>query len=102
MKNGWLKNSMAFLLLALFLSMKMLGLHALSHENEKGHAVQCAICDHVIANNLTPALTPDLQEFIIENTEYIVRREISKTYNFIISNSIVSNQLFSRPPPFFL
>jgi len=102
MKNGRLKNSIAFLLLALFLSMKMLGLHAFSHENDKDHAVQCAICDHVIANDLTPILTPDSQDFTIDGIEYIIQREISKSYSFIISNTIASNQLFSRPPPFLL
>tara|TARA_R110002049_G_scaffold47596_2_gene137108 strand:- start:267631 stop:267879 length:249 start_codon:yes stop_codon:yes gene_type:complete len=82
--------------------MKMAGLHVLSHTNDKDHAVHCTICDHAITNNLTPALTPDSQDFIIENTEPIVQSEITENYSFIISSTIATDQLFSRPPPFLL
>lgn len=102
MKNGRLKNSITCLFLVLFISMKMAGLHVLSHTNDKDHAIHCTICDHAITHNLTPALTPDLQDFTIENTEPIVQREIIKNYNFIISSTIATDQLFSRPPPFLL
>ncbi|WP_148868910.1 hypothetical protein [Tenacibaculum adriaticum] len=80
----------------------MTGLHVLSHTNDKDHVVDCTICDHAITHNLTPVLTPDLQDFTIENTEPVVQREITKNYNFIISSTIASYQLFSRPPPFIL
>ncbi|MDD7884477.1 hypothetical protein [Flavivirga sp. 57AJ16] len=80
----------------------MAGLHALSHTNDKDHAVHCTICDHAITNNLTPALTPDSQDFTIENTEPIVQREVTRNYNLIISSTIATDQLFSRPPPFIL
>lgn len=102
MKNGRLKNSITFLLLALFVSMKAVGLHALSHANDKDHAVHCTICDHAIANDLTPVLAPDSQDFAIENTEPTVQKEIIRNYNFIISSTIAKDQLFSRPPPFLL
>ncbi len=102
MKHGRLKNSITYLLLVLFISMKMAGLHVLSHTNDKDHAVHCTICDHAITNNLTPALTPDSQDFIIENTEPIVQSEITENYSFIISSTIATDQLFSRPPPFLL
>lgn len=102
MKNGRLKNSIAYLLLVVFMSMKMAGLHALSHTDDTDHTLHCAVCDQAITHNFTPALTPDSQDFIIENTEYIVINEISKNYGFIISNTIASNQLFSRPPPYLL
>ena len=82
--------------------MKMAGLHVLSHSNDKDHALHCAVCDHAIAHNLTPALTPDLQGFVIKNTAFIVQKEIAKNYSFIISSTITSDQLFSRPPPFLL
>lgn len=101
MKNVRLKNSITYLFLVIFLSMKTAGLHALSHSNDKDHLVECAICDHAIVHNLTPVLTPDSQDFTIEDTEYIVQKEITKNYKFIISNT-ASSQLFSRPPPFLL
>ena len=102
MKISRLKNSISFLLLALFLSMKMAGLHVLSHTDDKEHALHCYICDHAITHNLTPALTPDTQDFIIENTEFVVQTELTKNYSFIISSTIATDQLFSRPPPFLL
>jgi len=99
MKNGRLKISITYLFLALFLSMKMVGLHVLSHTNDNDHALHCTICDHVIAHNLTPAITPDLQDFTLETVDFFVWEEVSKNYNFIISSTIASDQLFSRPPP---
>ncbi len=101
MKVSSLKNSITYLFLALFLTMKMAGFHVLLHADDKDHALHCVVCDHAIAHNLTPALIPDLQDFKIENTEPIVQREVTKNYNFIISSIITSDQLFSRPPPFY-
>ncbi len=80
----------------------MAGLHALLHADDKDHALHCVVCDHAIVNNLTPAITPNLQDFKIQNTEPIVQIEIIKNYNFIISSTVATNQLFSRPPPFLL
>ncbi|SFB90323.1 hypothetical protein SAMN04489722_101221 [Algibacter lectus] len=102
MKTSRIKNSITYSLLVLFLTMKMAGIHALLHIDDKDHAPHCVICDHTTANNLTPAITPNLQDFKIENTEPIVQREIIKNYNFIISCTIATDQLFSRPPPFLL
>ena len=100
MKSNRIKNSVTYLFLVLFLSMKLVGLHALSHVDDKDeHAVHCVICDHAITHNLTPILTPDLDVFSIEHTEDVVEQEVIVDYNFILSSSIASNQLFSRPPP---
>ncbi len=51
------------------------GLHVFSHTNEENHTVDYAMCIHINTNNLTPAITPDSQDFTIENTEPIVQRE---------------------------
>lgn len=102
MKTSRIKKSITFLFLTLFLSMKMVGLHELSHTNDKDYALHCAICDHAITNNLTPIITSDLQDFEIENIEVAVCKKIATTYQFLASNTIASNQLFSRPPPFLL
>ncbi|UMB52777.1 hypothetical protein MKD41_10560 [Lutibacter sp. A64] len=77
----------------------MTGLHALSHNNDDDHDLQCVICENAITHNLTPALTPDLQDFTIENIEFIIPKELINHYGFINLSTIESNQLFSRPPP---
>lgn len=99
MKNGRLKNSITYLFLVLFLSMKIAGLHVLLHTDDKDNAIHCTVCDHAITHNLIPALTPDLSGFTINNIDIIVHREITKNYSFIISGTIASDQLLSRPPP---
>lgn len=100
MKVSRIKNSIAFLFLVLFLSMKMVGLHALFHADDNEHVVHCNICDHAIVHNLTPTLTSDIQCFKVENVEFIVRGTVTANYRFIIFNTISVSQLFSRPPPF--
>ncbi|MGY0392644.1 hypothetical protein ACW5R3_08835 [Bizionia sp. KMM 8389] len=80
----------------------MVGLHALSHADDEDYAIHCAVCDTAIANKLTPAITPDLPSFVIENTELPTEQELVANYNFVFSNTIASNQLFSRPPPYLL
>ncbi|WP_027413855.1 hypothetical protein ACSTS3_12200 [Aquimarina muelleri] len=77
----------------------MAGLHVFSHTSEEKNGVNCAICIHVNTNNLTLVIAHDLQDFEINNAEYLYPKDITKTYSFIISNEIASNQLFSRPPP---
>ena len=102
MKSSLLKNSVTYLFLILFLSMKLVGLHALSHNHdldESDHALHCVICDHATAINLTPALTPEPQEFSFEIKEYVFTQDLRKYYNYIHSNTITSNELFCRPPP---
>ena len=75
MKNSRLKNSITYLFLVLFLSMKMAGLHVLSHSDDNEHAISCTICDHAITNNLTPVLAAEIQDFTIQTTELIVSIE---------------------------
>lgn len=100
MKQGRLKYSITYLLLVVFMSMKMAGLHVLSHTDDKDHALHCVVCDQAITHNFTPALTPGSQDFTIgDTTACLVKREINTTYGFIISNTLATNQLFSRPPP---
>jgi len=99
MKNGLLKSSITSLFLLLFLSMKMVGFHVLLHTDDKDHALHCSVCDHAIAHNLTPAISPDLQDFKFENPEFIVRKESIKNYHFITLSKLALGQLFSRPPP---
>ncbi len=102
MKISHIKNSITLFFLALFLTMKMAGLHVLVHTEDSDHDLNCVICDYTTAYNLTLILNPDLQCFIIETTEFIVQREITKNYSFIAVNTIAKNEFFSRPPPFLL
>ena len=99
MRNGKLKNSITYLFLVLFLSMKIAGLHALLHADDKDHVIHCTVCDHAITNNLTPTLTPHLEDFTIKNLLFTPRIKNIKNYNFVIVSNLASGQLFSRPPP---
>lgn len=101
MKPNHIRNSIAYLFLAFFISIKLLGLHSLTHENDNEHDEHCVICEHAIIHNLTPVLTATVQVFLIQNVEFIIKTEILKKYNFIISSSIYLDKLLSRPPPFF-
>lgn len=103
MKIGRLKNTVTYLLLVLFISMKMAGLHALAHADDNSnhdHVIHCLICDQALINNLTPVLATDIQDFDIENTEAIVQQQISDSYSTLVSRTISKDQLFCRPPPF--
>lgn len=102
MNNGHLKNSITYLFLALFLSMKMAGLHVLSHTNDKDHAVHCTLCDHAIAHNLTPAILSDIQGIVVKNMEPVPLLEKTGFYDFLNCGALAQNQLFSRPPPLVL
>ena len=99
MKTSQIKNNITYLFLVLFLSMKLVGLHALSHMNDKDHALSCTICDHIISHNLTPVISQDIEDYSIATIDFFVQKEIDNKYHFIASNTIESDQLFSRPPP---
>jgi len=97
------KYTITYLFLVLFLSMKITGMHALLHsDHNKELIIHCTVCENAIAHNLTPSLTPNLEEYSINNVELQVQSEVINNYNFISSSVIASNQLFSRPPPFLL
>ena len=102
MKIGRLRNSITFLLLALFITTKMAGLHVFSHTDEDDHGVECSICLHVNAINLTPAITPESPNSVIQNTTYLLQETATEIYSFVGSSLIATDQLFSRPPPFII
>lgn len=102
MNIGHLKNKIAFAFLALFLMMKLGGLHVFMHAHDDNHATDCIICDFAVVHSHTPVIPLDTYHFNIEIIQEIVDREIIKHYNFLAVNSIESNQLFSRPPPVIL
>jgi len=102
MKTSAIKHSIASFLLILFLSLKLVGLHALSHVDNQDHDTPCEICDYALINNIIPALTPEPLAFIPNNTEVVFNQLNITTYYFKTSSTIASNQLFSRPPPYFI
>lgn len=82
--------------------MKMVGLHVLSHTDDKDHAVHCVICDHSLSNNITPALSPEIQ--VIDITDLLSYPENKKhnDYHFVLIASLEVEHLFSRPPPYLI
>jgi len=96
-----MKNSITYLFIILFLSVKMVGLHALTHEGDMNDT-HCEICDHAVINNSTPIVNLVPQEFIIKNTELIVSKPSIKHNRFINYYTIATDQLFCRPPPYIL
>ena len=99
MKTGRLKNSITYLFLVLFLSMKMTSLHVLTHSGDQDHILHCVVCDHAVVSNLTPVVPADLQDFTVESVEIFVQNEIITAYDFFSCGTITPDQLFSRPPP---
>ncbi|GAA3788111.1 hypothetical protein GCM10022271_20900 [Corallibacter vietnamensis] len=89
-------------LMVLFLSLRVLGLHALTHDCDDAADQDCAICHVVTTQNIQPSTTPQAQDFIIEFTEFPFENTISTNYCLVTSNTFEVNQLFSRPPPYIL
>ena len=102
MKLSIIKQNITYLLLVLFLSMKMTGLHAFSHTDDDTEHDTCAICDHAIAHNLTPTISPSTDDFHIKNNVFAIEIEKTNNYRFIAQNTIIVSELFSRPPPLYL
>lgn len=102
MKTNRIKNNISIVFLVIFLSMKLTGLHAFTHTDDKDHVSNCDICDYTITHNTTPTLIPNLQEFSIKIFEVIIQKETLKNYSFIVSKTIALKQQLSRPPPFSL
>jgi len=97
-----MKNNITYFFIILFLSLKMIGLHALTHDEDKDQELHCEVCDYATIHNVTPTLTPKAQESYIENTELAIVRDNLIDYCFVTPNTITSSQLFCRPPPFSL
>jgi len=99
MNNRSLKNSITYIFLVFFISMKMSGIHVLFHIDDKDHTENCVICDYALTHNLTPTITSNTQSFIAESIEFILKKDVIENYYFFSCKKIVPAQLFSRPPP---
>lgn len=98
-KNDFFKNIVVFVLLLLFISMKSIGLHVLTHDDDHNHSDYCLVCDYAITHNFTPVL-PTSEQTITFHCLFIPS-EIGTVagYHFIHNTSDIPNYLFSRPPP---
>lgn len=93
-----IKHSISCFLLVLFLSMKLVGLHTFCHSDDN-HDEPCKICEFAITYNLTPILSLESHEFSIETFENVNNNLVTINYNLLVSNTITTSNLFSRPPP---
>lgn len=100
MKHCHLKNNITYFFLAIFILLKTVGLHELSHSNDKEHAEDCIICDYAIAHNLTPTIPPTPQDPSIESIKLVVvAKEKIRFCSFLDKSILAKSELFSRPPP---
>ncbi|WP_143273608.1 hypothetical protein [Aquimarina sp. MAR_2010_214] len=98
MEIGHLKNYIAYTFIVIFLSLKVAGLHVITHDDNT--IEHCEVCDLVTVNNLTPAINDVAQNYIGNNYEFHFQKEVISRYNFVYSTATNFTNLFSRPPPF--
>lgn len=100
MKQNRLLNSVTYAFLVLFLATKLVGLHALTHHDDKeDYMDHCAICHNIASDTHAPGILNDSLEPLAKNIEFVLQKEIGSEYNFQVSSSIATSLLFSRPPP---
>ncbi|WP_167596567.1 hypothetical protein [Leeuwenhoekiella sp. ZYFB001] len=94
------KHRISLVLLALFISMKMLGLHVLAHDGDQEHFVHCKLCEHaVVGDHYNPALLSDDTAFQVLTPQAPATIQIVDRYAFTFCDNFIANPLFSRPPP---
>ncbi len=98
-KNEQFKNIIASVFLALFISTKLIGLHALTHSDDGNHPDYCLVCEHMITNNLTPILPVSEQNITFNYPFTPIEIKVIVEYHFVYGDSDIPNHLFSRPPP---
>lgn len=95
-----LENRISLILLTLFISVKMMGLHVFTHDEDHEHPVHCNLCEQVVqGKDYNPALlAPTLQ---LQSTSSPVSGTINLLDYFAFSfcDDFIANPLFSRPPP---
>lgn len=103
MKSNTIKHSITYFFIVLLISIKMVGLHSFTHEEDDCcEKTPCEICNYAIAHNFTPEIPTETPNFSIEKTTLTVNNIVLNNYNFKVSTNVVSHQLFSRPPPVIL
>ncbi|KJD34377.1 hypothetical protein PK35_00800 [Tamlana nanhaiensis] len=91
------KHRIALMLLILFASIKLTGLHELTH-SDTDHDT-CVVCDIAVAVNVIPFLPVDGDVFRLEVQQFPNKTQNVETYTFVFVKNNIPNFLFSRPPP---
>ncbi len=99
MKFERTKNIVALLLFALFISMKLMGLHELTHSDDDNHPEYCYVCDFAKANDTIPVLLSPVTEFQIVAVSPTIEVQQSIEFQSIVCTEDIPTYLFSRPPP---
>lgn len=92
------KKHIASFLLIFFISIKLIGLHALTHHHDDEHHEDCDICEFVFISNTTPVLTNAtvLFEPLIQHS---YNQQLFYEYSYFYTKIHTSGTLFGRPPP---
>ena len=99
MKVNNFKHIITYLLLGIFISIKVAGLHAFSHYDDKVEDVEhCETCDFITTNNIIPLINDDIKSIEFNNLEFFTHN-IKSYYSFTYNNTLTNGCLFSRPPP---
>lgn len=98
MLSNRLKNSISFLILALFLATKLIGLHMLTHD-DSGNEDRCVVCYNIAAESHTPAVPDDPEKLLFTTIEIVSQNEVVTGYDFQVSTNTCPRFFFSRPPP---
>lgn len=91
------KAHISLLLLTIFLSIRLVGLHELTHSEDE-LSEECELCEVVISSNTTAFFSNenfDFEEQIALNFE----DEIFYEYKSQFVQSKITSTLFGRPPP---
>ena len=99
MKQNRYRNNISYILLALFLATKLVGLHVITHSHDKDYLDHCAICHNIASDTHAPGILTDSTEPISEQIEIAVQKKVDSKYDFQVSGTLATSQLFSRPPP---
>ncbi|OQD41955.1 hypothetical protein BUL40_12630 [Croceivirga radicis] len=97
-----IKHNLSYVFLALFLTVKMAGLHVFTHTDEADATDDCAICEVVFLDTHTPVLPENGSEWQLDvpTINYLQLKVTSAPQS--LSNTLFSYFQFSRPPPHLL
>jgi hypothetical protein len=94
------KTFLSVFLLFLFLAIRGLSYHPITHAGESNQ-INCELCDLVLLSELTPVLNSAPPAYEIPFTTVIVTTS-AIGYTDFPGKPIAKACLFSRPPPFFI
>ena len=100
MKPSRFNSHISYLLLVLFLAMKLTGIHTVSHTDDANENDSCSICYYAAGQNLVPIIAADTYDAPEANFSLVIERRIINNYNYFPLKSFIPRASFSRPPPF--